>query len=86
VMKLIKDKNSNAIKEMLAPKNEIISAIKARGLNDEELKFIKQLAKKGLIPKKMLIKESMPFVPTMLLGYILCLILGDIIFIMLGGI
>ncbi len=86
ILNLIKDKNSNAIKEMLAPKKEIISAIKARGLNEDELKLVKQLAKKGLIPKKMQIKESMPFVPTMLLGYILCLILGDIIFIMLWGI
>jgi len=86
VIKLIKNKNSDAIKEMFAPKEEIISGIKARGLNDDELKIVKQLAKKGLIPKKMQIKESMPFVPTMLLGYILCLILGDIIFIIIGGI
>lgn len=86
VMKLIKDKDSKTIREMLAPKKEIISGVKARGLNDEELKIVKDLAKKGLIPKKMQIKESMPFVPTMLLGYILCLILGDIIFLIVGGI
>lgn len=86
VMDSIKKKNSNLLKEMLSPKKEIISAMKARGINDEELILLKQLAKKGLIPKKIMIKESMPFVPTMLLGYILCLILGDIIFTLLGGI
>lgn len=84
ITKLIKEKNSNALKEMLAPKKEIISGVKARGLNDEELKIVKKLAKEGLIPKKMQIKESMPFVPTMFLGYILCLILGDIIFLLIG--
>jgi archaeal preflagellin peptidase FlaK len=86
IIKLIKEKNSKAIKEMFTPKKEIISGIKARGLNEEELKIVKKLAKEGLIPKKMKIKESMPFVPTMLLGYILCLILGDIIFLIIGGI
>lgn len=85
-IKAIKEKNINILKEALMPKNEIISAMKARGVNDEELKLMKQLAKKGLIPKKIMIKESMPFVPTMLLGYIICLILGDAIFIMLGAI
>ncbi|MGI6589105.1 MAG: prepilin peptidase [Candidatus Iainarchaeum sp.] len=84
ILKAIKNKNSNILKEMLAPKEEIISANKARGINDEELELVKELAKKGLIPKKMLIKESMPFVPTMLLGYIICLIIGDAIFILIG--
>jgi prepilin signal peptidase PulO-like enzyme (type II secretory pathway) len=45
---------------------------------------LNKLAKKGLIPKTIAIKESMPFVPTMLLGYIFCLILGDLVFILLG--
>jgi archaeal preflagellin peptidase FlaK len=84
IIKAIKNKNSNILKEMLAPKKEIISANKARGINDEELKIVKELAKKGLIPKRMMIKESMPFVPTMLLGYILCLIIGDAIFLLFG--
>ena len=67
-----------ALKGMLAPKKEIVSARKARGLTDEEIKEVKKLAAKGLIPKKLLIKESMPFVPTMLLGYLLCIAIGDI--------
>ncbi|MFA5931222.1 MAG: prepilin peptidase [archaeon] len=77
IMKCVKEKNSKPLFDLLAPKKEIISARKARGLTEEELKEIKKLAQKGLIPKKIRIKESMPFVPTMLLGYILCLILGD---------
>ncbi|MFA5125574.1 MAG: prepilin peptidase [archaeon] len=77
IVKYAKEKNFKAIKEMIMPKKEIISSRKARGLTIEELKEVKKLAAKGLIPKKIFIKESMPFVPTMLLGYLLCLILGD---------
>lgn len=71
--------------ELLKPRKEIISAMKARGLTDEEIKEVKKLAKRGLIENKMQIKESMPFVPTMLLGYILCLIIGDALIMMLLG-
>ncbi len=71
--------------ELLKPRKEIISAMKARGLINEEIKELKTLAKKGLISKKMQIKESMPFVPTMLIGYIICLIAGDAIWIVIFG-
>ncbi len=86
IIKYIKEGNTNAIKKMFSPKDELISARKARGLSDDELKEVKKLAAKGLIPKKMLIKESMPFVPTMLLGYLLCLIAGDLALLMLIGV
>ena len=85
IIKYIKQQNRVALNEILNPKNEIISARKARGLTLEELKEVKKLAKKGLIGKKMLIKDSMPFVPTMLLGYILCLILGDFALLIIMG-
>ena len=82
---IIKYVKEHKIKELFAKKDEIISARKARGLTIEEVKEVKALAKKGLIGKMIPIKESMPFVPTMLLGYILCLIIGDYIwFIFLG--
>jgi preflagellin peptidase FlaK len=85
IIKYIKQQNKVALNELLNPKNEIISARKARGLTEEELKEVKKLAAKGLIGKKMLIKDSMPFVPTMLLGYILCLILGDFALMIIMG-
>jgi len=85
IIKYIKQQNTVALNEVINPKNEIISARKARGLTIEELKEVKKLAAKGLIPKKMLIKDSMPFVPTMLLGYILCLVLGDFALLIIMG-
>jgi len=85
ILKCIKEKNTQKIFDALNPKHEIISGRKARGLSEEELKEVRKLATKGLIPKKMLIKESMPFVPTMLIGYVLCLILGDYFILLLMG-
>jgi len=86
IIKHIREGNTLAIKEMFSPKEEIISSRKARGLTDDELKEVKKLAAKGLIPKKMLIKESMPFVPTMLLGYLLCLVIGDLALLIVMGV
>ncbi len=66
-------------KEIVSSEKEIISSMKARGLTIEEINTLKKLSKKGLISKTLLVKDSIPFVPTILLGYILCLILGDFI-------
>jgi prepilin signal peptidase PulO-like enzyme (type II secretory pathway) len=74
------------IGELFAPKRAIVSATKARGFTEEELEELRKLAKKGLIGKRISVKESMPFVPTMLLGYGFCLLLGDAFWmIMLWG-
>jgi preflagellin peptidase FlaK len=85
IIKNIKEQNINALKIMFEPKNEIISSRKARGLTIEELEQVKKLAARGIIPKKIMVKESMPFVPTMLIGYILCIILGDFALIFIMG-
>jgi preflagellin peptidase FlaK len=71
--------------KIISEDNEIVSANKARGLTKEEIKELKKLNKKKLIKDKIKIKESMPFVPTMLISYILCLILGDFLILILMG-
>lgn len=76
---------SGKAKDIISEKNEIISANKARGVTNEEIKILKKLAKEKLIKNKMMIKDSMPFVPAMLISYILCLILGDFLILFLGG-
>ncbi len=69
--------------QIISEKNEIISANKARGLTDDEIKILKKLKKQKLIPSKIKIKESMPFVPTMFISYLLCLLIGDFLIILL---
>ena len=83
IIKYVKEQKINKIFEK---KELIISATKARGLNQEEMKEIKMLAKKGLISNKIFVKESMPFVPTMLIGYILAIIFGDFLWFLFMGI
>ncbi|MCX6801371.1 MAG: prepilin peptidase [Candidatus Diapherotrites archaeon] len=56
---------------------EIISSKKARGMTLEEIHLVKKLAKEGRMPRKITVKDSMPFVPTMLIGYFICLLIGD---------
>ncbi len=73
---IFEDAKKNKI-ESLKPKNIIISSTKARGLIESEIKELKKLSKSKKIGETIKIKDSMPFVPTMLIGYILCIILGD---------
>jgi archaeal preflagellin peptidase FlaK len=83
IIKYVKEQQLNKIFE----KNDlIVSSTKARGFNEEEMKELKRLAKKGLIPKEISIKESMPFVPTMLIGYLLAVIFGDFLWFLFMGI
>jgi archaeal preflagellin peptidase FlaK len=82
ILKLTKEKKLNLLVEN---EKEIVSANKARGVIEEEIKELQKLAKKKLIPKTIMIKDSMPFVPTMLLGYGISLFLGDALIIMVIG-
>lgn len=86
INKIINYTLNKRINEIISEKDEIISANKARGLTLEEIKLLKKLSKQKIIRKTINIKESMPFVPTMLISYILCLIFGDFLIIILAGI
>ena len=86
ISNIIKYAKAQQISKIFEKKELIVCATKARGFNEEELKEIKMLAKKGLIPKKIMVKESMPFVPTMLIGYLLAVIFGDFLWFLFMGI
>ena len=85
IEQMIKYVKKQKLNELLHPSEEIISSRKARGVTIEELKEVKKLARAGKISKKMFVKDTLPFVPTILLGYILCLALGDFWLIFVGG-
>jgi archaeal preflagellin peptidase FlaK len=82
---MIKYAKKQKLNELLNPGEEIISSRKARGVTVEELEEVKKLAKAGKISKTIFVKDTLPFVPTILLGYILCLALGDFWLILIGG-
>jgi archaeal preflagellin peptidase FlaK len=82
VKKIVSATQQGKLKDLFSPKKVIVSAIKARGLNEIELKQLKELSFKGLIGKEMLVKDSVPFVPTILISYLLCLIFGDVLILL----
>ena len=80
---IIEYAKKNKISELFKERKEIISSMRACGLSIAEVKLVKKLAKQGKFPKEILVKDSMPFVPTILLGYIICLAIGDFFLVML---
>ncbi|MFH1239995.1 MAG: prepilin peptidase [Candidatus Diapherotrites archaeon] len=80
IIKYFKDNNLEGLKEYMNPKGrEVISARKARGVTDGEIIELKKLQKGGLLENKMRIKMSAPFVPAVLIGYVMLNIVGDLI-------
>ncbi len=68
--------------EAIQPKGkEIISSKAAAGLEEKQISKLKELAKKGKIPDRLLVKESAPFVPAVLIAYIALNIVGDVIWL-----
>jgi len=86
IANIIKYVKEQKIDKLFEKKKLIVSATKARGFNEDEMKVIKKLARSELIPKTMSIKESMPFVPTMLIGYLLAIIFGDFLWFLFMGV
>jgi prepilin signal peptidase PulO-like enzyme (type II secretory pathway) len=82
---ILKYAKAGKINDLFFPTNEIVSSRKARGLTIDELKEVKALSRAGKIPKTIFVKDTMPFVPTVLLGYIMCLLLGDAWLILVLG-
>jgi len=62
----------------------VVSSTSAAGLTEEQLKELKELAKKGLIAKKIEVKETAPFVPAILIGYLLLQLVGDVLWQIIG--
>jgi len=63
----------------LAKGNEIVSPLKARGVTLEEISKLKELVAKGKTENRILVKESVPIVPAMLLAYLVLNLLGDLL-------
>ena len=80
IIKYFKDNNLEGLKKYMNPVGrEIISARKARGVTDEEIAELKKLQKEDLLENKIRIKMSAPFVPAVLIGYVILNIVGDLI-------
>ncbi|MDD5162830.1 MAG: A24 family peptidase C-terminal domain-containing protein [Candidatus ainarchaeum sp.] len=90
IKKIINHLMHNRLRElnsMLSPKGKIIiSSARAAGLEEEEIRELKKLAKEKKIGQEISIRESVALVPAILIGYILLNIFGDVIWNMLFAI
>jgi preflagellin peptidase FlaK len=53
----------------------------AAGLTEEDIKLLKELRDKNKISDEIRIKKGVPFAPSILIGLLISLILGDLAFI-----
>jgi len=83
IKKVINLLTHNRIKEMqkiTRPEGRIIiSSSRARGLIKQEIEELKKLEKEKKIENAILIKESAPMVPAVLIGYIIAALIGDLL-------
>lgn len=83
IIKLIKQfvaNKSGKAMQLPKPKGRVIAASNnAAGFSIEEIAELKKLAASGKIPGKLLVKESAPFVPAVLIAYLALNIVGDVI-------
>lgn len=82
--KIIKHLKANNLQGLLdylkGPDGRIVcSARRAAGLEEKEIAELKRLAQKGLIGKEIEVKLTAPFVPAVLLAYLLLNIVGDLL-------
>ena len=61
---------------------EIVSSRSAGGITEEEIMELKGLAKAKKIPSTLSVKESAPFVPAILIAYIVLNVVGDVIWVL----
>jgi len=61
---------------------EIVSSRAAGGLTKEEISKLKRLASAGKIPKGLEVRETAPFVPAVLIAYVILNVVGDVIWVL----
>ena len=83
IKKLIKQFVANNGKVDKPKGKTIVSSRAAGGLTKKEIKELKALFKKKKIGPSLLVKESAPFVPAVLIAYIALNIVGDVIWLWL---
>jgi len=63
------------------PRGKLIVSSMAAGLTDKDIKLLKELNSNGKLLEKFRIKRGVPFAPSILIGLLISLFVGDIAFI-----
>ena len=62
-----------------APKGKRLVGTLAAGLTDDDINLLKQLKQENKIPNEFKIKKGVPFAPSILIGLIISLFIGDLV-------
>jgi len=65
------------------PKGKLLISSLAKGLEKEDIALLKKLSKEGKIEDSFRIKKGVPFAPSILIGLLISLFIGDMAFIFL---
>ena len=63
------------------PRDKLLVSSMAAGLTEEDIKLLKELRDKNKISDEFRIKKGVPFAPSILIGLLISLLLGDLAFI-----
>jgi archaeal preflagellin peptidase FlaK len=66
-----------------APKGKLVVGSLAAGLTKEDIELLQKLAKEGKISNEFRVKKGIPFAPSILIGLIISLFVGDLAIILL---
>ncbi|MCE5214832.1 MAG: prepilin peptidase [Methanobacterium sp.] len=75
---------SGDISLIRAPKGKQLISILAAGLKKEDIELLKKLTHDGKIPETFKVKKGVPFAPSILIGLLISLFIGDLAIIFLN--
>lgn len=67
---------------LTAPKGKLLVGTLAAGLKDEEIELLKKFQQEGKIPDTFKVKKGVPFAPSILIGLLISLFIGDLVIIL----
>ena len=69
------------VTELTAPKGKLLISTMAAGLTDKDTELLGDLLNNGKIKDKFRVKRGVPFAPSILIGLLISLFIGDLVFI-----
>lgn len=72
------------ISRISAPRGKLLVSTLAAGLKDEDIQLLKKLKSEDKIPDTFMVKKGVPFAPSILIGLLISLFIGDLAIIFLN--
>jgi len=67
---------------LTAPRGKLLVGTLAAGLEDKDIELLKKLQQEGKIPDTFKVKKGVPFAPSILIGLLISLFIGDLVIIL----